>query len=257
MSEVRRFFRRLVALLRGRPADADLAREISAHLQLLEEKFGAEGMSPEAARFAAKRAFGNIGQTKELQRHERSFQWLVGWAMELKLGVRMLVRYPGLTLVGVLAMAFAIVVGVGTFEIVQRATKPVLPLPDGERIVGFNYWDRVAYGQESPTPYDFLTWREGLRAVEDIGGFRLLQRNLAMGEETGAPVEVAEISAAAFLVTRVALCSGALCWRRTRTSERPQWWFLGSVCGRPVSTGIRRSWAVSYGWATHGRRWSG
>ena len=62
--------------------------------------------------------------------------------MELRLGVRMLVRYPGLTVVGGLAMAFAILVGAGVFEVVKRATDPVLPLPDGEDIVGLTYWDR-------------------------------------------------------------------------------------------------------------------
>jgi hypothetical protein len=39
--------------------------------------------------------------------------------------------------------------------------------------------------------------------VQEIGGFRLFQRNLGAGEETGEPVEVAQISAAAFRVTRV------------------------------------------------------
>ena len=39
-------------------------------------------------------------------------------------------------------MAFAILVGAGVFEVVKRATDPVLPLPDGEDIVGLTYWDR-------------------------------------------------------------------------------------------------------------------
>ena len=95
MSDIRLFFHRLSASFRGRRAEADLAREINAHLQLLEEKFVAEGMSPEEARFRAKRAFGNIEQTKELQRDVRSFRWLTGWTMELRLGVRMLVEDRG------------------------------------------------------------------------------------------------------------------------------------------------------------------
>ena len=123
--------------------------------------------------------------------------------LDFKLGIRMLVRYPVLTVVGGLAMAFALGTGVGTFEAIKRATDPALPLPDGERIVGLNYWDLAAYTREPATTYDFLLWREGLRTVQDVGGFRLLQRNLTVGQEAGEPEEVAEISAAAFRVTRV------------------------------------------------------
>ncbi|MEX2262195.1 MAG: ABC transporter permease [Bryobacteraceae bacterium] len=203
MSKIRLFFHRLSASFRGCRAEADLAREINAHLQLLEEKFVAEGMSPEEARFAAKRSFGNIEQTKELQRDARSFRWLTGCAMELKLGVRMLVRYPGLTLVGGLAMAFAIVVGAGAFEVVKRATDPVLPLPDGEDIVGLTYWDRVENVRKRASSYDFLTWREELTTLQNVGAFRVLERNLAANGGVGEPVMVAQISAAAFQMTCV------------------------------------------------------
>ena len=203
MSKIRLFFHRLSASFRGRRAEADLGREINAHLQLLEEKFVAEGMSPEEARFAAKRAFGNIEQTKELQRDARSFRWLTGWAMELRLGVRMLVRYPGLTVVGGLAMAFAILVGAGVFEVVKRATDPVLPLPDGEDIVGLTYWDRRENVRKPASSYDFLTWREELTTLQDVGAFRLVERNLAAEGGVAEPVMVAQISPAAFRMTRV------------------------------------------------------
>lgn len=203
MSKVRLFFHRLAASFRRRRAEADLAREINAHLQLLEEKFVAEGMSPEEARFAAKRAFGNIEQTKELQRDERSFRWLTGWAMELRLGVRMLVRYPGLTVVGGLAMAFAILVGTGVFEVVKQAIDPVLPLPDGEEIVGLTYWNRRADTRKPANSYDFLKWREELTTLRDVGAFRLLERNLAAEGGIAEPVMVAQISPSAFRVTRI------------------------------------------------------
>src|SRR4029450_8560721 len=166
MSNLRPFFHRLSASFHGRRAEADLGREINAHLQLLEEKFVAEGMTPEEARFAAKRAFGNIEQTKELQRDARSFRWLTGWAMELRLGVRMLVRYPGLTVVGGLAMASAILVGATVFEVVKRAPDPVLPLPDGEDIVGLTYWDRGENVRQPASSYDFLTGRERLTRLQ-------------------------------------------------------------------------------------------
>lgn len=203
MSTIRHFFHRILASFHGRAAEADLRREINAHLQLLEEQFVAKGMSPEEARYAAKRAFGNVEQTKELQRDARSFRWLTGWTLELRLGVRMLVRYPGLTVVGGLAMAFAILVGSGVFEVIKRATDPVLPLPEGEDIVGLTYWDRREDVRRPASSYDFLKWREELTTLQDIGAFRLVERNLAPEGGVAEPAIVAQISPAAFRMTRV------------------------------------------------------
>ena len=61
--------------------------------------------------------------------------------LELKFGFRMLVKYPGLTVVGGLAMAFAVWVGAVVFEMVTVFTHPTLPLPDGARVVQIRNWD--------------------------------------------------------------------------------------------------------------------
>lgn len=202
-SDIRLLVQRFVATFRGRHAEADLSREIQAHLQLMEDRFVAEGMSVEDARNAARRAFGNVELTKELQRDARSFRWLTGWTMELRLGARMLVRYPGLTVVGGLAMAFAILMGAGVFEVIKRATAPDLPLPEGEGIVGLTYWDSRENERKPTSAYDFLTWREELTTLQDVGAFRLVERNLAVDGGMIEPVMVAEISPAAFRVARV------------------------------------------------------
>ena len=60
MDSIRRVFHRFRTFFRSSGAEADLAREISAHLQLLEDEFVADGMSREDARYAAKRAFGGV-----------------------------------------------------------------------------------------------------------------------------------------------------------------------------------------------------
>lgn len=59
----------------------------------------------------------------------------ISW-LDFKLGARMLVKYPGLTPVGGLAIAFAIWVGAGAFEFVTQVLHPTLPLDGGDRIVG-------------------------------------------------------------------------------------------------------------------------
>jgi len=50
------------------------------------------------------------------------FYWL-----DVKLGSRMLQKYPVLTIVGGLSMAFAIWVGAGTFEAIRQLVFPAIP----------------------------------------------------------------------------------------------------------------------------------
>ena len=49
--------------------------------------------------------------------------------MDMKLGARMLVKYPGLTIVGGVAMAFGTWVGLVIFQVVGLFTNPTLPAP--------------------------------------------------------------------------------------------------------------------------------
>ena len=91
--------------------------------------------------------------------------------LDFKVGFRMLIRYPGLTVVAGLTMAFAIAVGVGLFQLITLMVHPSLPLPDGERIVGLGYWDRAANDQAPTTADDVMRWRDALTTVEEIGAF--------------------------------------------------------------------------------------
>ena len=176
--------------------------------------------------------------------------------LDFKLGFRMLSRYPMLTVVGSLAMAVAIAVGAGTFEVITRVTNPSLPLPGGDRIVGLNYWHRLESDARPPSPYDVLTWREGLRTVEDIGAFRLVQRNLIVGEQVGEPVDAAEISAAAFRVAGVAPLMGRVLVDEDESPQSPAVVVLGhrlwkmrfgadpAVLGRVVRLGATQATVV-------------
>src|SRR3954447_2933831 len=119
MTEVTRFVRRIVTSFRAGQAESDLAREMTSHLQLLEDRFVASGMSVEDARDAARRTFGGVEQAKERQRDARGFRWLAGWPMDLKLGLRMLRKSPGLTGIAVIALAVAFGAGATYLEFVD------------------------------------------------------------------------------------------------------------------------------------------
>ena len=197
---MRRTIHRLLSSFRSSRAERELAREIRSHLQLLEDQYTATGMDAEEARYAALRTFGGVEQVKERQRDARMFRWLAGWPMDLKLGGRMLVKYPGLTIVGGLAMAFAICVGIVIFQVVSLLTNPTLPISAGARLVEIRSLDLAANVPEEQILHDFLEWRQSLRSLTDMGAWRDSSRNLVVAAGDASPVKVAEMSVSGFRV---------------------------------------------------------
>lgn len=203
MTLLRRFLRRLVAPFRSSRAEDDLAREIRSHLQLLEDRFLAEGMSPEAARYAAQRAFGGVEQAKEHQRDSRSFRWIDDSRIDFKLGARMLKKYPGLSIVGGIGLAAAIAIGFTAFAFMYSYLYSTLPIDEGDRVVALENWNVERNNEERRSLHDFVVWRHELRTLEELSAFRTIGRNLIVPGGTVEPVQIAEITASAFTLTRV------------------------------------------------------
>lgn len=123
---------------------------------------------------------------------------------DYKLGWRMLLKYPGLTFAGGLALAIAIGLGAGWYDLTRDFLRPALPLPGGDRIVEVEMRNAVASEDERRLLHDFLTWRRDLRSIQDLGAYRSIERNLVLGDAPADPVAGAEITASAFQLVRVA-----------------------------------------------------
>ena len=123
--------------------------------------------------------------------------------LDFKLGLRMLVRYPGLTVIGTLSMAFAIAIGAAFFDWVNQFVRPTVPFDEGDRVVALQNWDVAQRGRVDLSLHDLALWRESLGSVEDVGAARTVRRNLITADGRGEPVVLAETSASTFTVTRV------------------------------------------------------
>ena len=75
---------------------------------------------------------------------------------DYKLGLRMLVKYPGLTLAGGLALAIAIGIVASWYDFSGDFWRPRMPLPDGDRIVEIEMRDPFIAGDEHRIAHDFL-----------------------------------------------------------------------------------------------------
>ncbi|HEX6314879.1 MAG TPA: ABC transporter permease [Gemmatimonadaceae bacterium] len=132
-------------------------------------------------------------------RQSNRFAWASGVSLDLKLGARMLVKYPGLTVIGGLAMAFGIWFGAVTFQMFDVITSTKLPLPDGDRIVKIQNLDLKTSQDEDRVLYDYQLWRSA-KSITDIGAFSHKSVNLVGTVSSAAPVVTAEITASAFRI---------------------------------------------------------
>jgi len=78
-----------------RPAEEELERDIADHLAMETEENMARGMSPEEARYAALRRFGNVARVKEETRRVWGWNVLDTWCADVKHALRRIRRSPG------------------------------------------------------------------------------------------------------------------------------------------------------------------
>jgi predicted permease len=173
MENLRRTLLRLWMFLRRGRAEAELAREIDAHLRALEADFERRGLSPGDARAAAKRAFGGgVEQAKEAQRDARSFRWLEDLRRDLAYAVRTLTKSPGFTTIATLTLALGISAVTVIYSVVRNVVLDPFPYSRSDRLVNVELHDasdRQFRGPYYPAP-EFLDYQEQTTAFEDVVG---------------------------------------------------------------------------------------
>ena len=197
-------------LFARRAAESRMNEEFRFHIDMeTERRVRESGLTVDEARRQTLAAFGGVENHKEALRRDRGLAWLGGFSLDLKLGLRMFVKYPGLALVGVLGMAVAVAVGAVAFGIIYTIVDSTLPLADGGRVVSIR---NLQDGDDGPGRathlHDLVTWREELRAVDALGAYRTVDRNLITRDGRPEPVRIAEMTASGFRIARVAPLKG-------------------------------------------------
>ena len=147
----RRFFRR-------HDLERELNEELASHLAMETAARVREGESPEAARQAALRDFGNLGMVAEVTRNQWGLVWVDILARDVKFALRQLLRSPGFALTAMVVLALGMGASLAIFAFVDAALLEPLPYAQPNRIMSVN---ERGYGHPRwPLSYpDFLDWQ--------------------------------------------------------------------------------------------------
>jgi len=85
--------------------------------------------------------------------------------LDVRLGLRLLPRYPGITAIGTVAMAVAIALGMLYVEGLTKGLHPTLPVANGDRIITVRYWDLAKRTVEEQSLHDFAMSRTSVKTI--------------------------------------------------------------------------------------------
>jgi putative ABC transport system permease protein len=138
----------------------DLDHDIRDHIARETQDNIDRGMSPEEARYAAVRKFGNVTRVKEDTREVWNPVWIEQLVEDVRFGLRMLRKSPGFTIVAVLTLALGIGANTYIFSMVDALLFRPMELSHPDRIVAL--WERLPatnYDRNELSPANFLDWK--------------------------------------------------------------------------------------------------
>jgi putative ABC transport system permease protein len=214
------YLRVLVAKLRGlfggRRAERELDDEIETHMRLLAERYVSQGMTEAEAARAARRQFGNITLLKEANREMRGIRFIDTLFQDVRYGVRMLRKNPGVASIAVLTLALGIGANTAIFSVVNAVLLRSLPYRDPDRLVSL-FWRRPQEGNRLVLSADFLQWRDQAESFEQIAAYGAATVDLT-GSGEAERLSAALVSADLFATLGVAPALGRAI---TQTEDAP------------------------------------
>jgi macrolide transport system ATP-binding/permease protein len=191
MNALVRWLRKTALLFRRREFDQDLQEEMAFHREQTAKEFEAAGTTPEAARYAAMRQFGNATLLQERSREVVQFR-AETVVQDLRFALRQLRRSPGLALTAILVLALGIGASTAIFAFVDAVLIRPLPYAAPNRLVDVDESEAV-FPRSNLSRDDYEDWKRlntTLKSLEVYGGTGFLLRAGSLSE----PVPAARVS---------------------------------------------------------------
>jgi hypothetical protein len=164
----------------------DLDQDIRDHIEMETQDNIERGMSPEAARYAALRKFGNMARVKEETRKVWSHTWLEQFVQDLHFGAGSLRKNPGFATMAILTLALGIGACTAIFSIVNSVLIRSLPYEDASHLVYlFTPIPRFLVPAESmmPSYADFLDLKKQSHSIAAMTDFDQKVFTLTAGDK--------------------------------------------------------------------------
>jgi predicted permease len=142
---------------RRKNRDEELDEELQSHLRMAARDRVERGESSEQARDSARREMGNVSLVKETTRDIWGWRWLTDAAQDLRFGMRMLRKNPGLSALLILTLAVGVGGTTAMYSVIEAVVLRPVPYVDDTRVMkigGTNLKDLREFGASS---FDVLT----------------------------------------------------------------------------------------------------
>src|SRR3984957_1483548 len=162
MSRAGEFKRRLEMLLHRARFQRDLEEEMRLHVELRREQQMAAGLSPDGARQAALRRFGNTTRLREKSHMTWGWNWLETFLQDAAYGVRSMLRTPATTIVALISLALGIGANTAIFSFLDAVMLRSLPVKNPQQLVklGVEDWDGITNTFACTELYSYPFYRQ-------------------------------------------------------------------------------------------------
>ncbi|MBC8089698.1 MAG: ABC transporter permease [Phycisphaerae bacterium] len=185
--------------------ERETREEFEHHISLRAAHLVNEGMPASTAEKQARMEFGHIESHRADARVARGLrrvdQLRVSW-IDVKLGVRMLVKYPVLSIASVFALAVGIPIGLAPGHLANALNAP-LPGDRDNRVRAIRYWDPATQGIAATSYGDFDVWSRSVSSFSSLAAFRAITLNVSSGPERAEPVASTQVTGSAFEILGV------------------------------------------------------
>lgn len=189
---LRRTLAKLGALIHREAGD--LPEEIRSHLAMEEADNLARGMTPEEARLAARRRFGNVSLTQERTRDMWTWTNLETLKMDALYGLRQLRRSPGFAAAAILTLALGIGANTAIFSVVNAVLLQPLPFVAPDRLVS-GFETEAAPGNYPVNQADYLDWQSRNRTFDSTSGYSWTRPYSIAGQGEAAAAAATQVQA--------------------------------------------------------------